>query len=241
MDDFTSRYLQAGQTSIANYLLDHFKEVGMTTDQLLVYLQLRRFMDRGDQLPEGKVVAQPLGWDPQRVYQLLHEMVTQKLMTITTAVDAQGQNQDSYDFHLLAEKLSQLPVHQATAAATPTVATPAQKAVEPSERAQVFNQIEREFGRPLSPIELETINDWLKLDHYKPELIQLALKEAVLNQAYSLKYMERILINWGKKNIQTAAQVQKEHERQSDRQAPASGQNGPDPAIPDIPIFKLTD
>ena len=38
MDDFIQRYVQAGQTSVANYLLDHFREVGMTTDQLLEVL-----------------------------------------------------------------------------------------------------------------------------------------------------------------------------------------------------------
>ena len=37
------------------------------------------------------------------------------------------------------------------------------------------------------------IGQWLNTDHYSPELIRLALREAVLNQAYSLKYIDRIL------------------------------------------------
>lgn len=77
MTEFIQHYVQAGQTSLANYLLDHFREVGMTTDQLLVYLQLRRYMDRGEPLPDATVIASHLGWDKQRVYQLLHEMITQ--------------------------------------------------------------------------------------------------------------------------------------------------------------------
>ncbi len=36
------------------------------------------------------------------------------------------------------------------------------------------------------------IGQWLNTDHYSPELIRLALREAVLNQAYSLKYIDRI-------------------------------------------------
>ena len=32
-----------------------------------------------------------------------------------------------------------------------------------------------------------------------PELIRLALREAVLNQAYSLKYIDRILLAWERK------------------------------------------
>ncbi|MFC6261888.1 DnaD domain-containing protein [Levilactobacillus fujinensis] len=232
MADFMTRYIQAGQTSVANYLLDHFREVGMTTDQLLVYLQLRRQMDRGEQLPEAESIATRLGWDKQRVYQLLHEMITAKLMTITSVTNAQGQKADTYDFRLLTEKLSQLNIQ--------TV----QKEVKQettNDRSTVFNQIETEFGRPLSPLEMESISQWLDEDHYRPELIQLALKEAVLSQAYSLKYMDRILLSWEKKNLKTAAQVQREKERQEPRRSAASNVGQPSSQIPDIPIFKLTD
>ncbi|WP_143461986.1 DnaD domain-containing protein [Levilactobacillus enshiensis] len=233
MAEFMMRYIQAGQTSVANYLLDHFREVGMTTDQLLVYLQLRRQMDRGEQLPEAESIAKCLGWDKQRVYQLLHEMIAAKLMVITSVTNAQGQKADTYDFSLLTEKLSQLDVQ--------TVQKEVKQAAT-NDRSTVFNQIETEFGRPLSPLEMESISQWLDEDHYRPELIQLALKEAVLSQAYSLKYMDRILLSWEKKNLKTAAQVQREKERQEPRRsATGDHSNQPNPQIPDIPIFKLTD
>ncbi|NLR09164.1 MULTISPECIES: DnaD domain-containing protein [Lactobacillaceae] len=231
MEEFTQRYIQAGQTSIANYLLDHFREVGMTTDQLLVFLQLRRYMDRGQQMPEADVLAVHLGWDKQQVYQVLHELIANKLMTITSVPDGHGQKQDAYDFRLLLEKLSQLAV-QTTQKEVKQAAT--------NDRATVFNQIETEFGRPLSPLEMESINQWLDDDHYRPELIQLALKEAVLSQAYSLKYMDRILLSWEKKNLKTAAQVQREKERQNPRSS-SKPTSTPGNDIPDVPIFKLTD
>ncbi|PTM23915.1 DNA replication protein DnaD [Lactobacillus sp. PFC-70] len=246
MDAFTQRYLQDGQTSVANYLLDHFREVGMTTDQLLVYLQLRREMDRGVQWPDADQVASRLGWTVQRVYQVLHELITQKLMTITTVTNGQGQKQDTYDFRLLAEKLSQLPVHEADIVATETATgTTTAKSTAVTEakaaRAAVFNHIEQEFGRPLSPIEMETINDWLEQDHYQPELIQLALKESVLNQVYNLKYLDRILLNWHKKHLTTAAQVQQAKAQQSERTTPPATGRTTDRSTPKLPIIKLTD
>lgn len=236
MDDFMQRYVQAGQTSVANYLLDHFREVGMTTDQLLVYLQLRRYMDQGTKFPDAAELAAHLGWDKQRVFQLLHEMIANKVMTLTTITDAQGQKQDAYDFRLLTEKLSQLAVQ---------TTHKAEKATVSNDRSAVFNQIETEFGRPLSPLEMESITQWLDQDHYRPELIQLALKEAVLSQAYSLKYMDRILLSWERKNLKTAVQVQREKERQEPRRAANTGNQSTGQAggsdIPDVPIFKLTD
>ncbi|WP_406603098.1 DnaD domain-containing protein [Latilactobacillus sakei] len=48
----------------------------------------------------------------------------------------------------------------------------------------------------------------MDLDHYSAELIQLAVREAVLNQVYSLKYVDKILLNWQKQNIQTKEDLQ---------------------------------
>ena len=81
---------------------------------------------------------------------------------------------------------------------------------------QLYQGFEKEFGRPLSPIELEMIGQWLNTDHYSPELIRLALREAVLNQAYSLKYIDRILLAWERKNITTKEQVAADQKKRKD-------------------------
>ena len=62
---------------------------------------------------------------------------------------------------------------------------------------------EQEFGRPLSASEFQRIGQWLEEDHYQPEIIKLALREAVLNQAYSFNYVDRILLSWERKNLKT--------------------------------------
>ena len=74
----------------------------------------------------------------------------------------------------------------------------------------LYSIFEAEFGRPLSPIEMETLIMWLEEDRYSVELIQLALREAVLSQVYNFKYIDRILLNWEKKNIRTKEQVEKD-------------------------------
>lgn len=74
-------------------------------------------------------------------------------------------------------------------------------------QTNVFNVIEIEFGRPLLPIEQETIADWLTTDVYCCEVILLACCEAVLKLAYLLKYMDRICLNWERRHLKTAQQV----------------------------------
>ena len=52
-------------------------------------------------------------------------------------------------------------------------------------RVEIFNQLEAEFGRPLSSMELQIVNDWLDKDNYSAIMIKLALRQAVMNSVKS--------------------------------------------------------
>ena len=56
----------------------------------------------------------------------------------------------------------------------------------------IFEDIEKEFGRTLSPIEYEIIKTWLE-NNINEELIGEALKEAVFNGVSNLRYIDKIL------------------------------------------------
>lgn len=93
------------------------------------------------------------------------------------------------------------------------------KVDEEQKAKELYQLFEKEFGRILSPIENETIGAWIAVDHYELDIIQLALREAVLNQAYSLKYIDRILLSWERKNIKTKEQVLSQQQKRKQRYA----------------------
>ena len=68
------------------------------------------------------------------------------------------------------------------------------------EESNIFELIEKEFGRTLGPIEYEIINAWLD-NNYSEELIKEALKEATFNGVSNLKYIDKILYEWSKAGI----------------------------------------
>lgn len=71
----------------------------------------------------------------------------------------------------------------------------------------IFTLFEREFARPLSPIEYETLTMWLDHDNHSPELIKAALKEAVLSGKLNFRYIDRILFEWQKNGIKTVEEA----------------------------------
>lgn len=207
MESLAAALVNDGQTTIANALLAHYREIGVTNDELLVYLQFKRLIDQGNQFPDAAVIAKSLGESTNAVFQRLHEMLAKKLLTIESITADDQKIHDRYNFDGLYDKL-------AVALKKQPVSTQAsEQATSENSRQKVFRAIQTEFGRDLSPIEMESISKWFDEDHYEPEVIELALREAVLRQVYNLTYMDRILLNWQKRNLKTAAQVEAERQR----------------------------
>lgn len=78
--------------------------------------------------------------------------------------------------------------------------------VSRSENSNIFEIVEKEFGRTLSPIEYEIIKAWLD-NGMNEELIKEAIKEATYNGVSNLRYIDKILYEWGKNGIKTVSDV----------------------------------
>ena len=81
---------------------------------------------------------------------------------------------------------------------------------EPS--SNLYDLFEKEFGRPISPMEYEIINAWLE-SNFTEELILMALKEATYNGVSSLRYIDKILHDWKKKGVKNKQDVEEEKKR----------------------------
>ena len=207
------QYLKAGETSISNILLHHYHELGMSTAQLVVYLEFKSYLDRGVLDPD-----------------LLHQMMSNKLVVQQMRKLDDGKEDAFWDFTPLINKLSTFNEQEATEQVNTNTG---------NQRKETFNKIEAEVGRPLSPMEMQIVNDWIDRDHYKAAIIDLALRQAVMNNALSLQYMDRILRNWSRQGLKSVHDVQ-EHERQfEERKANYSHQDARKIQGPKIPIFNL--
>lgn len=80
--------------------------------------------------------------------------------------------------------------------------------IEDEKNSNIYEMIEKEFARPITSIEYEIISAWLE-DGTSEELILEALKEAVYSGVCNLRYIDKILYEWGKKGIKNAKDVEK--------------------------------
>jgi DNA replication protein len=76
---------------------------------------------------------------------------------------------------------------------------------------------EEEFGRPLSGLECEQIRQWMELDGHPDWMLIEALREAVLANKYSFKYIDRILFDWQRNRIRTRQELEEYRQSYRDR------------------------
>ena len=82
------------------------------------------------------------------------------------------------------------------------------------ENSKIYDIIEEELGRTLSPIEYETISGWLN-SNINENLIKEALKEAVLNGVRNLKYIDKILYEWTKKGYKKPSDIKRKPKKET--------------------------
>lgn len=84
-----------------------------------------------------------------------------------------------------------------------------------SDCSNIFEIIEKEFGRTLSPMEYEIIKAWID-SGYSEEIIKEAIKEATMNNVSNLRYIDKILFEWGKAGVKSAEDVEKNRKKRNE-------------------------
>lgn len=72
----------------------------------------------------------------------------------------------------------------------------------------LYQTFEKEFINGISPLQAEKLSRWLYKDKIPADMIEEALKRAVLQGKVSFSYIDSILLNWQKQNFRTLADVE---------------------------------
>ena len=86
-----------------------------------------------------------------------------------------------------------------------------------NENSSIFEDIEKEFGRTLSPTEYEIIKAWLD-NNISEDIIREALKEAVFSGVSNLRYIDKILFEWNKLGIKSKEDVEKNRKKHKNKE-----------------------
>lgn len=197
-------WIEQGNVSIPKLFFQHYKALKITDDEALLLLHLLAFHSEQNDFPTPNDLAERLYLSENEISLKLQRLLQKGLLEITQGIDGEG---------IVYEKYSVYPLWERILDHIEAASMQQELEVEKNEEGEVFTIFEQEFGRLLSPMEIETISMWLDTDNHSPAIIKAALKEAVLAGKISLRYIDRILFEWKKKNITSVKQVEKHTEQ----------------------------
>lgn len=197
-------WTQQRNITVPNLFFQHYKELNIQDDEALIVMHLVSFEQEGIDFPTPNDLMMRTHFQLSKISQILQRLMQRGMLEISQSMDDTGKIAEKYSLFPLWERLLE------------NLEAQQQQVVETANKvdeATIFTLFEQEFGRLLSPIELETIGMWIDIDKHSPEIIKAALKEAVLASKVNLRYIDRILMEWKKKNITTLQQVEKHSEQ----------------------------
>ena len=188
-----------GNIVIPLYLLKNYKELNIKLDEFIFLIYLYNLGDKF--LFDPNKFSNDLGIDTTSVMNYIG-ILSDKLLISVEAQKTDKVMEEVVSLDGFYNKLKCLTISDVSN--------------NDNTNSDIFETIEKEFGRTLSPTEYEIIKAWLD-DNYSEELIKEALKEAIYNGVSNLRYIDKILYAWNRKGIKNKEDVEKSRKMHKDK------------------------
>lgn len=200
--------LRAGAVAVPMLLLTGYAKLDLSEEEAMLLIQLIGFRDRENkEFPTLDELQSRMSLSGEKVADTLQKLMKEGFLQIDEDMDAMtGIRYERYNLEGLWQKLAAVWAMETKLPAAPDNRTPKVQ----QEEHNVYRLFEKEFARPLTPMEMETITGWLDQDRYPEELILMALKEAVFAGKMHFRYIDRILLEWKRNKVYTA-EMAREH------------------------------
>lgn len=168
-------------------LLENYKKLKLNEDELAVILMIDHLLSQGNQFIVADLLSLKMTLNVKKIDDILANLLQKDIIsyisksnkTITSLEPLRKKLYREFELSIANEKLNSK--------------NDRSKIVD-----NVYTKFETLMGRSLSPVELSKIQEWVSFG-YSDQLIIDALKEALSKNKKSLRSVDKILLNWQKR------------------------------------------
>ena len=190
-----------GHVVIPIYYLQQFKKLKITMEEFVFLMYLYRFGDKTVFNPSK--YSEDLNIESMKILEMIDSLSEKKLIQVDVLKNEKGLREEVILLEGFYRKLSLLMVEDTNER-------------QSNYQSNIYEIIEKEFGRTLSPIEYEIIKAWLDND-YSEDLIKEAIKEATFSGVSNLRYIDKILYEWNRVGVKTVKDVEARRKKRAQR------------------------
>lgn len=183
-----NKVISDGNIVIPLYILKYFKKLNLTMDEFIFLMYLYNKQDNLDFNPEK--IALDLNLDIMEVMGYISILTDKGYITLDVLKTENNILEEVINLNNFYERISTFLINSEV------------DIKEENKKENILQYVEQELGRPLNSLEIKTIHDWqeAKIDD---SLIMEALKIALNDGVYSLKYIDKILFDFKNRGYKT--------------------------------------
>ena len=183
-----------GNIVIPLYILKYFKKFDLTMEEFIFLMYLYNKQDNLDFNPDK--ISLDLNIDIMEVMGYVAVLTDKGYLKLEVKKTENNILEEVIDLSSFYERISMLLINNDK---------------EEKEDNNILFYIEKELGRPMSSIEIKIVNEW-KNNNISDELIKKALSIALNDGVYSLKYIDKILVDWVTRGYKSVSDIEKNKE-----------------------------
>ena len=186
-----NKFIGEGNVVIPLYILKCFKKLNLTMDEFVFLMYLQSRQDNLEFNPEK--IANDLNLDIMEVMGYVSVLTDKGYLSLDVMKSENNVLEEVINLDSFYEKIS-------------TILIDFGSNLE-EDKTSIFAYIEKELGRPLNSIEIKTIEGWLD-NNIDSKLIKEGIKRALEMGVYSLKYVDKMLLNWESQGIKKIEDIE---------------------------------
>ena len=172
---------------IPNYFIRYYKKFNLENNELLMLIYLLNCNEK--LILDNKKISKDLYLEENEVLNIISSLIEKNYISIEMSKN-NGIIEEYISLDLFYEKINSYLIEND----------------KKDNSSDIYSKFEKEFGRTLSPVEYETISKWIE-SNIPIDLIEAALKEAILSGVNSIRYIDKILFEWNKKGYKTSSDI----------------------------------
>lgn len=166
-------------------LLENYKKLGISEPELAVIFMISHLLNQGNLLITNNLLALKMNYQETQIDDIVVSLIKKGFLEFAEAPNGGIKTSleplnkilyKEFEISILGNGINDDKIRK-------------------EQISKLYKKFEKEFGRSLAPVELQKIDEWVGQENYTIDQVEFALKEAKINNALTIKYIDKILFN----------------------------------------------
>jgi len=160
-------WIKEGNITVPTLLFSEYRNLNLNEYELVLLLNILTYLEKGHEFPTPDELSARMTITISECNEMLRRLIQRGFIQITDGYNNDGIRYEKYSVEPLWERLIEQFLKNNKMN---------KESDKKADETDLYTCFEKEFGRPLSPFECESLAMWMDDDHHDPMIIKAALR-----------------------------------------------------------------